>query len=47
MKYCPYCHSDNIEYALKKEKKIRALFATFLSLLTATPLKTGIFSKCP
>ena len=40
MKYCPYCHSDNIEYALKKEKKIRALFATFLSLLTATPLKT-------
>ena len=40
MKYCPYCHSDNIEYTLKKEKKIRALFATFLSLLTATPLKT-------
>ena len=40
MKYCPYCHSDNIEYALNKEKKIRALFATFLSLLTATPLKT-------
>ena len=21
MKYCPYCHSDNIEYTLKKEKK--------------------------
>lgn len=42
MKYCPYCHSDNIEYALKKEKKRRALFATFLSLLTATPLKQNI-----
>ena len=25
MKYCPYCHSDNIEYALKKEKKIPKL----------------------
>lgn len=37
LKYCPHCHSDNIQFVLKKKKRIRAVFSTLLSMLTASP----------
>lgn len=37
LKHCPYCHSDDIRFVLKKGKRIRAALATLLSMLTAAP----------
>lgn len=42
MKYCPYCHSDNIEYALKKEKKYVHSLRHFYLCLQQLPLKQNI-----
>ena len=38
MKYCPYCHSDNIEYTLKKrEKNTCTLCDIFISAYSNSP----------
>lgn len=37
LKYCPYCHSEDIRFVLKKEKRLRAVFAALLSMLSASP----------
>lgn len=37
MKYCPYCHSDNIEYTLKKRKNTCTLCDIFISAYSNSP----------
>lgn len=36
LRYCPFCHSGNIVYKLKKEHRIRAVLATLAAMLTAS-----------
>lgn len=33
---CPYCHSDQITFILKKKHRVRAILAAFLALLAAS-----------
>lgn len=37
LKYCPVCGSDNIRLGLKKGKRLRALLAGVLALLSTAP----------
>lgn len=37
MKYCPYCHSDNMEYALKREKNTCTICDIFISAYSNSP----------
>ena len=33
LKYCPFCHSSNIQFVLKKKNKLRAIVSTILAML--------------
>lgn len=37
LKYCPNCGASDIKFVLKHNRRIRAMIATILSMLTATP----------
>lgn len=37
LKYCPYCHSSNIQFVLKKKKRLRAIVSTILAMLAGAP----------
>ncbi len=41
LKYCPYCHSDDIKLTVRNSKRIRALFSALLSMLAAAPPGTN------
>lgn len=35
--YCPYCHSLDIQLTIRSNKRLRAFFSAFLSMLAAAP----------
>lgn len=37
LKYCPHCGASDIKFVLKHNRRMRAMIATILSMLTATP----------
>lgn len=37
LKYCPSCGSTDIEFVLKKKRRVRAIVAAVVSALTVTP----------
>lgn len=41
LKYCPYCHSDDIKLTVRNGKRIRAFFSALLSMLAAAPPGTN------
>lgn len=50
LKYCPYCHSDQIKFVLNQAHRTRAIFAAILGLLSGAPPGTEhweyICKKC-